>query len=124
MATFTIDEALKRIQMMLDIVANDAQAYMKDYIKKNTDNPTGKLEGSIYNEKRSDSERAVGSDLDYAYYVDQGRGPVVVKSAKTLHWEYPRPSGEDFFAKKVSATKGIHFIQATKDYLESQHYGL
>lgn len=124
MATLTIDEAMSLLRGYLDRVAADAEAYMKTYIRENTDNPTGVLERSIDTRVISDSARGVGSSLDYAKYVDKGRGPVTVKNAKYLHWVYPRPSGADFFAKSVGPAKGIGFIEATAEHVRSKHIGL
>lgn len=124
MANLTIDEAMSLLRGYLDRVAADAETYMKGYIRENADNPTGQLEKSIDTRVISESARGVGSSLSYAKFADQGRGPVRVKNKKSLHWVYPRPNGQDFFAKEVGPAKGLHFIQATADHLRITHIGL
>lgn len=124
MATVSIGEAMSLIDGILDKVAKEAETYMKDYIRKNTKDATGKLEGSIYNEARGSNARAIGSALDYAQFVDQGRGPVKAKhkTAKGgegyLRFEIPR-GGEVFYRHEVKEAKGIHFIDATAKHIES-----
>lgn len=124
MATLTIDEAMSAVRGLLDKVAASAESYMKSYIDTHADNPTGALSKSINTRKISDSARGVGSDLDYAKYADQGRGPVTVKRAKSLHWVYPRPNGQDFFRHSVGPAQGLHFIDKTAEFLEGEHFTL
>lgn len=120
----TIDQAVEWLDHVVDVVAAEAERYMKEYISTTADNPTGQLAGSIYNEKRGKCVRAVGSSLPYAKYANDGRGPVRVKNAKSLHWVYPRPNGKNYFAKEVGPAKGLHFIEKTKEYIENTSISL
>lgn len=131
MATYTISQAMSLIKGYLDKVANEAHTYMGNYIQTHADNPTGKLAGSLYNEKRGDSARAIGSRLEYAKYANDGRGPVHADPAKLkanpkhrLHWVYPRPNGQHYTALSVGPASGLHFIEKTKEYLETTHIPL
>ena len=131
MATFTLSEAIARIPMILDVAAADAQSYMKQYIRDNAKKgySKGTLANSIEIDRRSESERAVGTDVEYAYYVDQGRREI---SGKFMSWYDPKfpiakKKGKNegwVYTHHVDKMDGIHFIDATKAYLESQHYGL
>lgn len=117
----TIDGVDAALDDLLNRVASEAERYMRDYINRTADNPTGRLAGSIYNESRGKRTRAIGSRLEYASYADQGRGPVSVRNKISLHWVYPRPSGQDFFAKSVGRAEGLHFIDKTKEHIENMN---
>lgn len=122
MATISIGEAMSLINGILDKVANEAEQYMKDYIDGHTKDATGALRDSIYNVKRGENARAIGSKLSYAQYVNNGRGPVKAKhkTAKGgpgyLRFEIPR-GGEVFYRHEVKAAKGIHFIEETAKHI-------
>lgn len=120
----TIDEADRKIDDLLVKVSAEAKRYMQEYIERTAKNSTKTLSGSIYDEKRGAHTRAVGSALEYASYVNDGRGPVHVKNKRSLHWVYPRPDGKDYFAKEVGPAKGLHFIEKTKEYIESMNITL
>lgn len=120
MATFTLREAIARINKLGDRVAAEAEAYMKTEIAQTT-HGTGALAASVNTIKRSDSEWSVGTDLPYAKYVKNGRGVVRPVRAKALHWV---DNGQDVFAMRASATKPNDFIKRTKEYLENYYIGL
>ena len=134
MATYTIGEAMSRIPKLLEKASAEAKRYMAEYIEANAKNSTHTLSSSLFDEKRGDNARAVGSRLPYAKYVDGGRGPVHADAAKLaanpkhrLHWVYPRPGGKDYFALSVGPADpigGKGFIAATKNHLESMHFSL
>ena len=137
MATVTLSEAISLIEGYGDKVANMASSYMSEYIRSHATKgyATGKLAGSVAVEKRSADTWAVGpadgkvGDHPYAAYVDQGRGPVHAKNPSgRLHYQdpiYGNPAN-DFWMhpKSVDKMDGIHFIDATKDYIESTGIGL
>lgn len=52
--------------------------------------------------------KILGSKVPYAYWVDQGRGPVVAKPGKVLRFWV---DGEMVFAKFVKAFPGYHFME-------------
>lgn len=124
MATLSLDEAMSAINGYLDKVAASAESYMKGYIKTHADNPTGKLEGSINVRRISESARGVGSDLHYAKFADEGRGPVHPVNKKALKWEYPRPNGDIFIRASAGPAEGLHFIDKTAEFIEGEHISL
>lgn len=124
MANLSLDEAISKIDGILDRVALEAQAYMKESIRTKADNPTGALEKSIDIRNIGSNARGIGSSLSYAKFANDGRGPVRVKNKKYLHWVYPRPNGQDFFAKEVGPAEGLHFIEDTAEHLRNTQFGL
>lgn len=124
MANLSIDEAMSLLRGYLDRVATEAQSHMKEVIRTKADNPTGVLEKSIDIRSYGENVRGIGSSLPYAKYANNGRGPVRVKNAKSLHWVYPRPNGQDFFAKEVGPAAGLHFVEDTAEHIRHTHIGL
>lgn len=125
----TVDQAIKWLDEVLDVVASEAEAYMKQYIHDHTKDATGALESSINTVPLGPLARSVGSSLKsessghvYGNYVDQGRGPVKAKHLTEkgtpgyLRFEIPR-GGEVFYRRRVKAAKGIHFIDATERHI-------
>lgn len=62
------------------------------------------------------------SGFDYAFAVDRGRGPVVAKRAKALHFFI---DGQEFFRKRVGPAKAQHFtdrgLQAAEALIIAEH---
>lgn len=82
----TLDMIVKK---QINEIANRAVEIMKEEAPSDT----GKLRESIKKEQVSNNEIFVGTDLEYAYYVEHGRGEVKPKRAKALwgdgidkHW--------------------------------------
>lgn len=47
---------------------------------------TGALRASIHSERTGATTWFIGTDLEHAYYVENGRGPVFPKVKKALYW--------------------------------------
>lgn len=137
MATFTLSEAISRIEHYGDKVAQHAKEYMSEYIRDNAKKgyATGTLAGSVAVERRDESTWAVGpADGEvgvhpYATYVDKGRGPVHAKNPSgRLHYQDPihgNPENDYWMhPKSVKKMDGINFIEATKKHLEDVGVGL
>ena len=92
-------------QLGLDIVAE-----AKSNLHNNTNISMGTLLSSIriLNETKNNIE--VGTDIDYAGYIEYGRGPVRPINAKFLHW-IDKASGKDVFAKFAKATEPSPFLE-------------
>lgn len=97
-------EAAPRI---LDEAAGFARRVMYDYAPKRT----GRLAESITVESPSVLERRVGPTVEYAKYVERGRGPVYPVRARALRIELE--SGEVIFRKRAGPAPGAHFIERT-----------
>lgn len=79
-------------------------------MKANAPVKSGTLKGSISVEYISPTERFIGSDLEYAKWVENGRGEIFPKYAKALKFE---ANGKTIFAKHAKAYKGSHFVRKT-----------
>lgn len=86
---------------------------------------TGKLLESITIQDRTRGQFAnyrVGPTVDYAEYVEEGRGPVYPVKAKALRFK-PKGSSKYVFAKKVGPAKGIHFMRGAVNRLNTGSFG-
>ena len=129
MATYTLHEVYQRLEGLLDKVSDQAKEIMQAEIRNRTKEASGKLEGSITVERISDNARSIGTNLDYAKYVNDGRGPVYPKGkaaggADVLKWESPRFSGHEVFRHSAGPADGIHFVERTKEALEGLQISL
>ncbi|MEM7820016.1 MAG: HK97 gp10 family phage protein [Candidatus Aenigmatarchaeota archaeon] len=97
-------EAVPRI---LDEAADLARRVMYDYAPKRT----GRLAESILVQAPHESERLVGPTVEYASYVEYGRGWVYPVRAKALRIELE--SGEVIFRKSARPAAGKHFVEKT-----------
>lgn len=113
-------EALQAIEDDIVEVTTKATTYMRGRVGAtcNQGYATGRLEGSIVNERIGRWEWRVGSHLPYASYVNDGRG-----------WEYPRIKNGSLYLKPpldfwmppgrpVAPMEGKKFIEDTKQYIE------
>lgn len=96
-------EAAPRI---LDEAAGFARRVMYDYAPKRT----GRLAESITVESHGALERRVGPTVEYAKYVEHGRGPVYPVRARALRIEL---DGEVIFRKRAGPAPGAHFVERT-----------
>jgi hypothetical protein len=75
---------------------------------------TGRLIQSIRYEKEQASQRGitylVGSDLDYAIYLEEGTRDHGPRTAKPLRFK-PRGSSTFVFAKRVRGIAAIHYLK-------------
>ncbi|RLA75223.1 MAG: hypothetical protein DRG78_20715 [Epsilonproteobacteria bacterium] len=110
------------------MVKKDFENHLKDFIRDiafdlhreiilNTPIDTGRLRNSINIIKKNDYEWEIGTNLEYALYVELGTGifgkykrPITPKRAKVLHW-IDRDTKKDVFAKKVRGQEGQFFFQ-------------
>lgn len=69
----------------------------------------------------TDSQVTVYTDLKWAKYVEEGRGPVEAKDGGVLCFEV---NGETIFAKRVSAYEGRHDIPKVINSVEPRIEGL
>ncbi|MEM3646560.1 MAG: HK97 gp10 family phage protein [Thermofilum sp.] len=97
-------EAVPRI---LDEAAGFARRIMYDYAPKRT----GRLAESITVESPGAFERRVGPTVEYAKYVEHGRGPVYPVRARALRIELE--TGEVIFRKRAGPAPGAHFVEST-----------
>ena len=116
MAEFTIDTAIAAIEAFGPKVANEGVSIMQGEVPKRT----GALAGSIHAEQLSSSSWFVGSDIEYAAAVENGRKEVKPRYVKALHWF----DGGDVFAMKAKATKPNKFVERTASKLQNMTFSL
>lgn len=124
MATFTISEAISRLEGLGEKVAREAEQIMKDEIIINTKEGTGKLASSVNVKQVSSSTWSIGTDLYYAKYVNDGRGPVRPVEKQALRWYSPRMSGNAVFSNYAGPTQGIDFTGKTVSALENMKFNI
>lgn len=129
MADVTLSEAISLIEGYGEKVAKAAASYMGEYIQSHARKgyATGTLAGSVRFERRSQDTWAVGpaegesvGDHPYAAYVDEGRGEVHPRPGNPtgrLHY-FDTKLNVWLRPEKTAKMDGIHFIDATKTYLE------
>ena len=81
-----VNEILDGAKKELDRIADEAVTIMSAECPQAGKNPwtTGALAASIHKEDTGEFSRDVGTDLDYAKFVEHGRGDVKPVRAKTL----------------------------------------
>lgn len=95
MADYTLRQALDRLETLGSRIATTIYTVMKD---ETPVGPTGELEKSIYWKQTGSEEWFIGTDMYYAKWVENGRGPVRAKYAPFLKYI-------DYYGGK----KSIHF---------------
>jgi len=101
----------------LKTLAENNKSYQEDFISSNGSIVTGGLINSIMVDETSDKEYYIGTFLDYAYYVEYGRGPVVPVTAKVLHFEI---DGEDIFTHYSGPAEPRPFVAPAFEKTESE----
>lgn len=76
---------------------------------------TGALAASIHNQRIGKWEWKIGSPLDYASYVNDGRGPVYPKPDNPRHAIYMK--GLDIWARRAGPAPAQHFLEYTARFL-------
>lgn len=102
----SIDGFIRATPKLLDEAADLARRVMYDYAPKRT----GRLAESIIVES-AELERRIGPTVEYAKYVERGRGPVYPKTARALRIELE--TGETIFRKRAGPARGAHFVERT-----------
>lgn len=72
---------------------------------------TGRLAASIRNEQTGEWSWRIGSPLDYASYVNDGRGPVYPKPGNPWHAIWMK--GLNIWAAKAGPAPAQHFVEHT-----------
>ena len=72
---------------------------------------TGNLAASITNQQLGKWTWRIGSPLDYASYVNDGRGPVYPKEGNKWHALWLK--GLNIWAAKAGPAAGQHFVEYT-----------
>lgn len=111
-------EALDALKQDFERIADDGRVIMRDYVVRtcNKGFATGQLAGSIVKVQESEFGWKVGSPLDYASYVDEGRDAVWPVRKPALYLKglnFWMPPGEP-----VGPAAAKHFVEKTKNAIE------
>lgn len=109
----------------LSILATQSATLQKAQLSAHRSIVTGNLHSSI-TPLVSGNNAQIGSNVDYASYVELGRGPVYPVRAKALH--FFTKTGQEVFAKHVRAADPRPYATESSDklsaYIESYMYAL
>lgn len=95
----------EEFEKLLDTIVADARSN----VQNNTSIVSGDLHASIQVFRVGELEGDVGTDLDYAEWVEYGRGPVVPVNAKFLH--FFTKDGKEIFTKFVGPAEPRPFME-------------
>ena len=90
--------------------ANDIIAEARSNIQQNQNINSGSLLSSIKILADNGDSLVIGSDMDYAGYIEYGRGPVRPINKQYLSW-IDKSSGKRIFAKYAKATEPQPFME-------------
>lgn len=112
-------ECLDAIEKECQKIASDATVYMRSKVKEtcNSGFATGALAGSITNIETGKLSWKVGSPLDYASYVNDGRGPVRPRAGNP--WGKIYMKGLDIWRPVAGPAAAKHFVEATKNAIDA-----
>ena len=95
----------------LHILCETIVAEARSNLQNNTNIDSGHLLSSIRILEETDDYIILGTDVEYAAYIEYGRGPVrPLKEGGWLHW-IDKSSGKDVFAKFANATEPSPFME-------------
>ena len=117
---------LDSAEAVLDYITNNIEKNTKDALKvlgemivsearsnlqNNTNINSGHLLSSIRILQEDETSIIIGTDVDYANYIEYGRGPIrPLKEDGWLHW-IDKETGKDVFAKFAKATEPMPFLE-------------
>ena len=107
-----IKSNLETINMdMLHQLGESIVAEARSNLQNNTNIDSGTLLSSIMILEETGDIIVIGTNSDYASYIEYGRGPVrPLKEGGWLHW-IDKTSGKDVFAKFANATEPSPFLE-------------
>lgn len=91
---------------LLEAIVSEAQSNLQNNMNINT----GELLASIRILNEEGLKGEVGTDVEHAWYIEYGRGPVVPVHAKMLHW-IDKDTGEDVFSMYAGPTEPMPFME-------------
>ena len=101
----------KDFMTSLHILCETIVAEARSNLQNNTNINTGDLLSSIRIIDEGDDYIIIGSDKEYAGYIEYGRGPVrPLKEGGWLHW-IDKTTGKDVFAKFANAVEPSPFME-------------
>src|SRR3990167_7227680 len=100
----------KNLNDALQEIGDSIVSEARSNLQNNTNINSGTLLSSIRILEEGQNYIIVGSDIDYAEYIEYGRGPVRPINGEWLHW-IDKQTGKDVFAKFAKATEPSPFLE-------------
>ena len=101
------EDVMTSLYLLCETIVAEARSNLQN----NTNIDSGTLLSSIRILEEGDNFIIIGTDVDYAGYIEYGRGPVrPLKEGGWLHW-IDKSSGKDVFAKFANATEPSPFME-------------
>lgn len=105
-----IEELDENVQDAMLKVINQIIADARSNLQNNANINSGTLLASIRILEEGKNYYLIGTDIEYAEYIEYGRGPINAKPGKTLHW-IDKKTGKDVFAKHADAYPAHPFLE-------------
>ena len=130
----SVEVLLDKLDNFPDKIAKKCKELMVD---ETPVGPTGNLRKSIEILEQDNTHAVIGTTKEYAYYVENGHGPVVAKTVKRngklkkLHYfgYAPGPksihkndAGTEHFAYSTGPAPPNQFVERTKDRIEKTNW--
>ena len=96
--------------LLLKQLGQDVVAEAQENLRGNGNINTWELHDSIAVLLAGDSFVIVGTEKDWAGFIEYGRGPVRPVTAKVLHW-IDKDTGKDVFSMFAKATEPMPFLE-------------
>ena len=98
------------IHIVLRSIAEEIIFEARNNVQQNRSIDSGTLLASLRILAEDDRSITVGTDVNHAYYIEFGRGPVRPVNKKYLHW-IDKDTSEDVFATYAGPTEPQPFLQ-------------
>ena len=107
---FDTDEMLKIVSREMEKCAYKIERTSKELVPEEYEESTGDLRRSIETHKLSQLEFKVGTNVEYALYIEEGTTPHIINGDPILHWNR---NGVDYYATSVYHTgnKAYKFME-------------
>jgi TRAP-type mannitol/chloroaromatic compound transport system substrate-binding protein len=103
-----LDEAADETDPAIDDAVETSAFAVRRKARRLVSVQSGRLKRSIQVRRLRDAHYMVGSDLDYAEWVEKGRGPVVAKNADALKFTI---DGQTVFRQRVGPAAPRPFMR-------------
>lgn len=125
----SVEILLTKLDNFPDKIAKKCKELM---VEETPVGPTGNLRKSIEILEQDDTHAVIGTTLEYAYYVENGRGPVFAKDKKALHYfgyapgpksiHTPGDPGAEYFRGAAGPAPANPFVERTKERIEKTNW--
>jgi hypothetical protein len=95
------EQMLKLVGKELEKCAYKIERTSKEYVPEKYEESSGDLRRSINTKPVSLLEYQVGTNVDYALYIEEGTTPHIINGNPLLHWQR---NGTDYYATQVYHT--------------------